>query len=140
MRCTGGLTNNHPMEEPVETTTGLDYKQDPMEMVVHSIDNLYMVRDTFFPLDPSIKRARLENLLRDVLLVLNEMSSGLCNFLFLSFFSDRGVVLAAADLMPFAVNYFEASIGEQVVPCFRAFAILGFKNGLGLRYPGSQVT
>lgn len=75
MRCTGGLTNNHPMEEPVETTTGLDYKQDPMEMVVHSIDNLYMVRDTFFPLDPSIKRARLENLLRDVLLVLNEMSS-----------------------------------------------------------------
>lgn len=76
MRYTGGLhTNNHPMEEPVETTTGLDYKQDPMEMVVHSIDNLYMVRDTFFPLDPSIKRARLENLLRDVLLVLNEMSS-----------------------------------------------------------------
>lgn len=88
MRYTGGLTSNHPMEEPVETTTttGLDCK-DPMEMVVHSIDNLYMVRDTFFPLDPSIKRARLENLLRDVLLVLSEMSSGLNNFLLLlSFF------------------------------------------------------
>lgn len=60
------------MEEP---TTGLDCK-DPMEMVLRSIDNLYMVRDTFFPLDPSIKKARLENLLRDVLLVLNEISSG----------------------------------------------------------------
>jgi len=74
----GGRNKNNPMDDAVETTTAatrLECK-DPVEMVLQSIDDLYMVRDTFFPLDPSIKKARLENLLRDVLLVLNEISSG----------------------------------------------------------------
>lgn len=80
-RITEEKTN--PMEEAAEATTftGLECK-DPMEMVLHSIDDLYMVRDTFFPLDPTIKKARLDNLLRDVLLVLNEISSGVYRWRF----------------------------------------------------------
>jgi len=40
------------------------------------IEDLYCVRDTFFPLDPSIKKARLDNLMQQALIVLAEIASG----------------------------------------------------------------
>ena len=71
----GGGDSNHT-EEPLDSKlTPIQWK-DPLETVLSSIHNLYTVRDTFFPLDPSIKKARLDNLMRDVLLVLAEISSG----------------------------------------------------------------
>lgn len=51
--------------------------KDPMDTVLQSIDSLYLVRDTFFPLDPTIKKGRLDNLMRDLLVVLHDISSGL---------------------------------------------------------------
>ena len=72
------------VEDTVEAKfQGLECK-DPMEIVLSSIHNLYTVRDTFFPLDPTIKKARLDNLMRDVLLVLNEISSGVYRWLLLA--------------------------------------------------------
>ncbi|XP_024360737.1 uncharacterized protein [Physcomitrium patens] len=49
--------------------------KDPMDTVLQSIDSLYLVRDTFFPLDPTIKKGRLDNLMRDLLVVLHDISS-----------------------------------------------------------------
>jgi len=40
------------------------------------IEDLYCVRDTFFPLDPSIKKVRLDNLMQQALIVLAEIASG----------------------------------------------------------------
>jgi hypothetical protein len=63
------------MEGAVATSKVLECR-DPVETLVHTIDGLYTVRDTFFPLDPTIKKARLHHLMREVLTVLNEISAG----------------------------------------------------------------
>jgi hypothetical protein len=50
--------------------------QDPCESLLPAIEELYLVRDTFFPLDPTIKKARLDNLMREALVVLAEIAAG----------------------------------------------------------------
>jgi len=50
--------------------------QDPFVSLLSMIEDLYCVRDTFFPLDPSIKKARLDNLMQQALIVLAEIASG----------------------------------------------------------------
>lgn len=62
------------MDGAVATSKVLECR-DPVETLVHTIDGLYTVRDTFFPLDPTIKKARLHHLMREVLTVLNEISA-----------------------------------------------------------------
>jgi hypothetical protein len=37
---------------------------------------LYLVQDTFFPLDPTVKKARLDNLMREASVVLAEIAAG----------------------------------------------------------------
>ncbi|KAH8968492.1 hypothetical protein BDL97_03G130400 [Sphagnum fallax] len=49
--------------------------QDPFVSLLSMIEDLYCVRDTFFPLDPSIKKARLDNLMQQALIVLAEIAS-----------------------------------------------------------------
>jgi hypothetical protein len=49
--------------------------QDPCESLLPAIEELYLVRDTFFPLDPTIKKARLDNLMREALVVLAEIAA-----------------------------------------------------------------
>jgi hypothetical protein len=50
--------------------------QDPFVSLLSMIEDLYCVRDTFFPLDPSTKKARLDNLMQQALIVLAEIASG----------------------------------------------------------------
>ncbi|CAM6050543.1 unnamed protein product [Sphagnum compactum] len=50
--------------------------QDPCESLLPAIEELNLVRDTFFPLDPTIKKARLDNLMREALVVLAEIAAG----------------------------------------------------------------
>jgi hypothetical protein len=50
--------------------------QDPCESLLPAIEELYLVRDTFFPLDPTIRKARVDNLVREALVVLAEIAAG----------------------------------------------------------------
>lgn len=52
-------------------------RKDPMENLMNAIDSLYTLRDTFFPLDPTVKKARLDNRMQEVLAVLNEIAAGI---------------------------------------------------------------
>jgi hypothetical protein len=70
-------------EEEEEKTQGMEGRsnresenQDPFVSLLSMIEDLYCVRDTFFPLDPSIKKARLDNLMQQALIVLAEIASG----------------------------------------------------------------
>ncbi len=50
--------------------------QDPCESLLPAIEELYLERDTFFPLDPTVKKAQLDNLMREALVVLAEIAAG----------------------------------------------------------------
>jgi hypothetical protein len=48
----------------------------PCESLLPAIEELYLVQDTFFPLDPTVKKARLDNLMREASVVLAEIAAG----------------------------------------------------------------
>jgi hypothetical protein len=71
------------LEEEEEKSQGMEGRsnresenQDTFVSLLSMIEDLYCVRDTFFPLDPSIKKARLDNLMQQALIVLAEIASG----------------------------------------------------------------